>query len=427
MNSRPGTRQSFLPSSVERCTEDINTWGKQSIIPWRKKKMEKPFDESYQGFDDSGKYYTSFCHSLFSDHKISAYSYNEETHKLEASLIKFKASCRVCYDPKTTRWFDYRITQPKLWLDKDDTLEIRSDMFKEYFGTSTKLKSKDVSKDKIVQLSIGYKWGSVYNYLDRWIFKTEKHGKFFIILLRDQDSGTHYLYLFSFDEKGISHFKTITIKDHALYERFNGRNVRQNVFLNFDAGHFYIIGQEKRFNKPVNGESKCYEDYTNSGWMSGFNFEGNKIFMFPIIKQEKEHPHYFQYIAQCNGSQFLVVWLHTLEVEIFDATVDGMIRLKKFPLSMKESDHIPYNPFQILLGKKQLLLSLKYWLMDNGNVVAFYDLDSAKLVFTYEHPHYKMIEYHDLNFETKELFVTRYGGWSKTMLEVSKVEGNFFS
>ena len=164
---------------------------------------------------------------------------------------------------------------------------------------------------------------------------------------------------------------------------------------------------------------------TYSGWMSGFNFKGNKLFMFPIVKQEKEYPHYFQHIAQYNGSQFLVVWLHTLEVEIFDATIDGMIRLKKFPLDIKKTDFLPFSPFRTLKGKEKHFLSVNYLSGDITGTVSLYDLDSGKPMFTYEHPQFKGINYYDLNFETKELAMVRYGGWFKSTLEVSKVESNF--
>ena len=78
-------RQSFLPPHVTECVETEETWGDLDWV--------KPF-RSIRGFDSSGKYYTVYSRPRKSthDHYIIVYSFNNETEKLQVSLIKLPRS-----------------------------------------------------------------------------------------------------------------------------------------------------------------------------------------------------------------------------------------------------------------------------------------------------------------------------------------------
>ena len=98
-------RQSFLPPHVTECVETTATWGEF-------RRPSSRLDTYCFGFDSSGKYYTEYSRPKdeTDDRTVFVYSCNEETEKLQVSLIKLlpkKGSTIWNYDPFFTRWFFY--------------------------------------------------------------------------------------------------------------------------------------------------------------------------------------------------------------------------------------------------------------------------------------------------------------------------------
>ena len=424
------TRNSFLPISTKRCIENEETWGKQSIWPWNKKNMKVQYQPELQGFDNSGKYYTSFCKNYLSPNEIAVYSYNKESQKLEAHIIQLKTKGIVNYDPKTTRWFN--VTFPGTLRQELEgemvtlhVLKVQSEVLRDHFGASIKIDPSKIDVMESVLIPMDYDW----KYIGNDIHKTEKHGHFFSILMQSKADRKYFLYLVDFDDGKLSqnnHFTTITISDIPFFDRgklFGLTAMNLKVFLDFDAKRFYIVDSERIVNDVRNGRASTAKDYVNFGRMYGFDFEGKKLlFNLPIVRKEDENPHYWRFMTQYSGSKFLVVWLENFEVEIFDATTDVLVRLKNFPLNIDLTNASQFADFQMIKSLGKQYLSFKY-VNDGIDSISVYDLDSGKQVVSYKHS--GALYTYDLNL-TKELATSSYSGLIKATLKVENVE-NFFT
>eukprot|EP00111_Clytia_hemisphaerica_P017314 TCONS_00051257-protein len=140
-NSRKMYRQNFLPTLIESCQETDVLWSKDE------KDSIHIGNDSTNGFDRSGKYYT--IHLRGSPNKILVYHFDSDfrANMINLEITDSDSYVKIIYDPFTARTF-YLSTD---FVAEGITLNIESGCLKEYFGTSLTLPLKAKYKSDCIQ------------------------------------------------------------------------------------------------------------------------------------------------------------------------------------------------------------------------------------------------------------------------------------
>uniref|UniRef100_A0A7M5TQR3 Uncharacterized protein n=1 Tax=Clytia hemisphaerica TaxID=252671 RepID=A0A7M5TQR3_9CNID len=202
-------RQVFLPPHLTECVETKETWTG----------LDPPVYRTVCGFDSSGRYYTSYTRPWDStdDHVIAVYSFNEETAKLQMSLIKLPTwndsnflECDWPYNASLNRWFVFE--KPSTLEDGSQPLILHSGSMKHLLGAppgSIVSTTFQETEDCVIELE-PYKALQCIQCF--WQGKTKEYGYALMVLV--STGGFNFVAdIVLMDKTKLSHFKRVVLSN----------------------------------------------------------------------------------------------------------------------------------------------------------------------------------------------------------------------
>ena len=290
----PYPRQSFLPPHVTECVETQETWTH----------FNRPPSRSIYGFgfNSFGKYYTEYSRPKdeTDDHTVIVYSCNEETEKLQVSLIKlipWKGSTFLeadwPYDFVFNRWLVFE--KPPALEDGSQPLILHGGCLKHLLDAPTGsivASSFMETKDCVIELA-------PYKTVDRIqsVSQTKTKEQGYILMVLISTGNCDFIVdLILMHEIKLSHFKRILLKNCSE--------------LNFDPSVYIDVSLDMSSERIYLHDG----DYSKGSFLYGFDFSGNQLVAQQLAIARKETFEH-QTVYHLSNSVFLM-YLNNVDTHI---------------------------------------------------------------------------------------------------------------
>uniref|UniRef100_A0A7M5UUU7 Uncharacterized protein n=1 Tax=Clytia hemisphaerica TaxID=252671 RepID=A0A7M5UUU7_9CNID len=409
-------RQSFLPSSMDRCLESDDMWGD----------IQKPLftDCKNKGFDFTGKYFTmyfspsdGYIDRRKGNPEIYIFSVDQESQILQVSLIRFPVSREAenyfnnrtlhgsIYDPTFVRF----TTIQKF---SSSCIRIQSGCIKNELDHCIAGKITSTSMIKINDSDIELFYPGLEKVVYLKIQSTKSHGRFLIIGVQTEEF-SFVFDLIRFNETKMWNFKRVSLENSD----FNPEKYFA-VSLDLISDMFYIYDGSRQF-------------------LYGYDFLGNKCLEVSIFSEDElnkstdlpsrldQRVHTKRTIKHLHDSVFVLV--QEKERAINEKGYYKIVKIDIENGGFIELQTVPYPDEQIVLFPSQCFDQIwsPGWqdvISDEGQItfgkILFYSFESRRLCHLYDClTTFQLIEF---NWALQEMALV-FSYQSKTWIEFVKL------